>query len=98
MLSKFFPEKKCTDLQTNKEQFDFAFFLSCQLSMPEGRLEDIGTTCLFTVEKLPSWWTILTLKGAYKTYMKAAVYLLAYSTSQRNLKIRFMGDNIPIEY
>ena len=51
----FFPGKKCTDLQMNKEQFDFAFFLSCQLPMREGRLEDIGTTCLlFTIEKLPS--------------------------------------------
>ena len=50
-----FPEKKCTDLQMDKEQFDFAFFLSCQLPMREGRLEDIGTTCLlFTIEKLPS--------------------------------------------
>ena len=71
----------------NKEQFDFAFFLSCQLPMREGRLEDIGTTCLlFTTEKLPSWWTILTLKGVDKTCMKAAVYLLVYSTSQGNLK------------
>ena len=51
----FFPEKECTDLQMSKEQFAFAFFLSCQLLMRKGRLEDIGTTCLlFTVEKLPS--------------------------------------------
>ena len=71
----------------NKEQFDFtAFFLSCQLPMWEGRLEDTGTTHSFTVDKLPSWWTILTLKGVDKTCMKAAVYLLVYSTSQGNLK------------
>ena len=49
----------------NKEQFDFiAFFLSCQLPIWEGRLEDKGPTrLLFTVDKLPSWWNILALKG-----------------------------------
>ena len=49
-FSKIFPKKKCTDLQMNKEHFDF-IALSYQLPMQEGRLEDIGTThLLFTVD------------------------------------------------
>ena len=56
----------------NKEQFDFiAFFLSFQLPIWEGRLEDIGITrLLFTVDKLPSWWNILALKGLIKRAWK----------------------------
>ena len=53
----------------NKEQFHF-IALSYQLPIQEGRLKDIGTThLLFTVDKLPSWWTILVLKGVDKTFI-----------------------------
>ena len=55
MFSKFFPQKKCTDLRMNTQKnfTSLPFFLSGLLPMGEGRSEDIGNTCLlFTVDKL----------------------------------------------
>ena len=43
MFSEIVPNKKFTDLQMNKEQFNFIFFfLTSFLPMREGSLEDIG--------------------------------------------------------
>ena len=83
----------------NKEQFDFiAFFLSCQLPIWEGRLEDIGTTrLLFTVDKLPSWWNILALKGLIKRAWKLLYIFKCIPQAKAISKIRFIGD-IPTEY
>ena len=66
--------------------------------MREGILEDIGVlaSCLLCMNlDEPS----LHREGPIKTLMKAAVYLLVYSTSQCNLKNKTnIGDNIPREY
>ena len=58
MFSETVPNKKFTDLQMNKEQFNFIFFLTSFFPMREGRLEDIGVLvyCLLYMNlDEPSW-------------------------------------------